>query len=1348
MRIHGDTGAITMNYGLTAASFSGNLTGNVTGNADTATSASKWTTARTITLGGDLTGNVSIDGSSNVTLTAAVVNDSHTHDGRYYTETEVNRSLAELAGWVPAYSNGNTTTVNWDKTNEAVALSNVSGGDQELGMSYKAIRMKAGDKVRIGLMTKGSVADTDGFYIRIYFYNGDLPDGKTHVSNSASYTYVQEDSSGDTGWWENNAVTTTWKNFYRTYTAPADGYMSIVILNWAGYAGTLYVKQPDIQFEKVNQATSADNAGTLDSLDSSQFLRSDTSDTMSGVLTVNSGSGNNPAIFQSTDSVSYVTIKDNTAETRLVNAGSDFQIEVNNGNAVAKFFSDGDMTIYGDDAPKLTLHNEYVTGDWTGKTDLGSIEWYTPDTSGNAPYTTGFIRNENETGGTLPSGALVFGTTAYNNLGGAVERMRITSTGDVGIGTSSPNQKLEIRDTAPFLRITTTINDDLHEAGREYGGIEWYTEETYGSAPVTTAYVKAIHTRAGTGHQNADAGLVFATSTASSDATATERMRIESATGFVGIGTASPTFKLHIEGEAFINPSSASAALLVGRYTGTPSIKANGDDGGYLLMDSSGGMCGLNWYSGDHVILALGGGSVGVGTTVPSYKLDVAGSINTNTDYRIDGVQVFDTSRNLVAVGGTFSSNVDLNGNLDVQGRVGIGTDNSSAHALNIQYDQTNPNADYYFAQRIDANFSGADNTTSDREQGGIFIDIDSSADGDASNEHRLYGVFSDVRFTGFTDEGASVYGYWENNNGTEVTGYGRGVIGTFVNDCGASGGTTYARGVEGFVSIEDNGVASESIGVFGKTAISGNRASNVGSTYGGLFEVEINATTAIGYGDMYGVRSQIDNNEGTVPSTTNSFLFYGNYQGTRHATNSYGLYIEGDKHYLEGSVGIGITSPSYKLHIAGTAYSTQYNTDGSYKRTAAGYGYLDGGYSSVEYIDTTHPIYCISSSYAPNATTLNNMYGIGYALASSASFISMTGATGWGQYVAADGDARIWLSGSDGHICGTGNLYVSDGYFTGNLAINTGATIEKVTIGTAALASAPEYIVFSDASSGSTWAPNQKFGGIKWRTADGSGIGAHDIAEIRVDNMYTGAIPTGDIIFSTSSYNANPTEKVRITSGGNVGIGTDSPTSPLHIDGGGTNEVLKIEANADPYIRWVENGVNVGFLQFKGDEAYLSNQSNGTFYFRTNNTNKMVISGGGDVGIGTTSPSQKLDVVGTVKATAFSGDGSALTGISTGAISSLSIDKIYSLASMGASGYMKLVDGLLIQWGSFYSNTDGTQTVSFPTTFTTVYTVYTSLAASTITRTTSSFTVDRLNDLGNSTHYFVAIGYTSIVTV
>lgn len=52
-------------YDVRANAFIGDLEG-------TADDASKWTTARTITLGGDASGNVSIDGSANVTLTVSV----------------------------------------------------------------------------------------------------------------------------------------------------------------------------------------------------------------------------------------------------------------------------------------------------------------------------------------------------------------------------------------------------------------------------------------------------------------------------------------------------------------------------------------------------------------------------------------------------------------------------------------------------------------------------------------------------------------------------------------------------------------------------------------------------------------------------------------------------------------------------------------------------------------------------------------------------------------------------------------------------------------------------------------------------------------------------------------------------------------------------------------------------------------------------------------------------------------------------------------------------------------------------------------------------------------------------
>ena len=50
-----------------------------TATVEGADSADKWSTARTITLGGDLSGSVSIDGSVDVTLTATIADDSHNH---------------------------------------------------------------------------------------------------------------------------------------------------------------------------------------------------------------------------------------------------------------------------------------------------------------------------------------------------------------------------------------------------------------------------------------------------------------------------------------------------------------------------------------------------------------------------------------------------------------------------------------------------------------------------------------------------------------------------------------------------------------------------------------------------------------------------------------------------------------------------------------------------------------------------------------------------------------------------------------------------------------------------------------------------------------------------------------------------------------------------------------------------------------------------------------------------------------------------------------------------------------------------------------------------------------------
>ena len=90
--------------------------------------------------------------------------------------------------------------------------------------------------------------------------------------------------------------------------------------------------------------------------------------------------------------------------------------------------------------------------------------------------------------------------------------------------------------------------------------------------------------------------------------------------------------------------------------------------------------------------------------------------------------------------------------------------------------------------------------------------------------------------------------------------------------------------------------------------------------------------------------------------------------------------------------------------------------TSGWIGRTAHNNGGLEGSHDNVgQNEQKTNPIYVIGSNFRPNDSTLGNMYGVGYTYG-GASFITGTGSQ-YGFYVAADGDARTFLSGSSGAV-------------------------------------------------------------------------------------------------------------------------------------------------------------------------------------------------------------------------------------------------------------------------------------------------------------------------------------------
>jgi hypothetical protein len=104
---------------------------------------------------------------------------------------------------------------------------------------------------------------------------------------------------------------------------------------------------------------------------------------------------------------------------------------------------------------------------------------------------------------------------------------------------------------------------------------------------------------------------------------------------------------------------------------------------------------------------------------------------------------------------------------------------------------------------------------------------------------------------------------------------------------------------------------------------------------------------------------------------------------------------------------------------------------------------------------------------------------------------------------------------------------------------------------------------------------------------------------------------------------------RVTITSGGMVGIGTSSPHAPLTVGAGVGQSNVVVNGQATTWSGFrLDNGSSETW--FLGFDATLGE---GNLQFRSDaSENRMTITRSGNVGIGTTTPAAKLDVVGSVR--------------------------------------------------------------------------------------------------------------------
>ena len=181
--------------------------------------------------------------------------------------------------------------------------------------------------------------------------------------------------------------------------------------------------------------------------------------------------------------------------------------------------------------------------------------------------------------------------------------------------------------------------------------------------------------------------------------------------------------------------------------------------------------------------------------------------------------------------------------------------------------------------------------------------------------------------------------------------------------------------------------------------------------------------------------------------------------------------------------------------------------------------------------------------------------------------------------------------------------------------------------------------------SENKTWAGGDEVGRLSFWTRDGSGIGPHETGFIQSINENGGSTLSGALAFGVADYNDSAYEAMRLSNNGDLGIGTDTPSTILDVNGeaptltlrdsrvGGTwsagtalgkldfytSDGTGIGAHSVASIGVVAGGVNTASPD--GELVFATGPYN------TSSTERMRIDSSGNVGIGTASPSVKLEV-------------------------------------------------------------------------------------------------------------------------
>ncbi len=821
-----------------------------------------------------------------------------------------------------------------------------------------------------------------------------------------------------------------------------------------------------------------------------------------------------------------------------------------------------------------TLNSLFVTNAVTASRFSGSF-------TGSLFGTASWAQNSITASYALNAVSASFTGTASNVLGGTTNYLaRWTSATTLGIGVTYDNgTNVGINTTSPTNRLTV-------QSGSGTDPIKWTDGTRAGFLYVDGAGAGVFSGATATGQgiylNNTSNYLELWTNSSN-------KVRIDS-NGNVGIGRTNPGYRLDISGSA------GSGAVRVVDAT-TPSFFLNNVTVQWkAYISASSNDYRINDGIGDYVTIKYNSGNVGIGTTSPSGRLHVKSSGLSSYPFLIQRAA---NTNNI------FYIFEDADGD-------GVATLENSSGAANAQL---HSNGVSYF--------NGGNVGIGTTSPGGA---LDVVTGGGTNVTTYAYGLDTKVAAIGAWARSNRIY----NSNYTAST--------VFFGAIGGASSLTYAYWSVGDPATADPSGYSTSNGIFL------NSSANVGiGTTSPSYKLDTS-------GDIRST-GNIRSNNGTVDNILSWTSEPAGVVGTlsNHPETFWTNGSEKMRITSAGNVGIGAPAPASKLHISSSGivarlessttltqldfYNSNYGSTNS-RNWAIGTNMFNFGDFNI--------VSSATSASAPDISsrtyfTINRNGSVGIGTTSPAAklhvsgnilsyvektntaalFIAANNSNNW-QFGINDGTDYVITEGGGANAIGTTRVTVQAS--TGNVGIGTTSPAEKLDVN-------GNIVV--------PYAVTDSFIGIKFSATYYNGLVLNGTA--RSTGIASRSGDASDYIwFGTNA----ATERMRITNAGNVGIGTTSPVWPLQVAGaisasGQITNTDIIRANTNNVSGSARIGTyfnNTSIAQFVNSlfgantsaYGYMQAGDGANYIGGTKNIFEF-----GNVGIGTTSPTATLNVVG-----------------------------------------------------------------------------------------------------------------------